>query len=154
VGRFRVQHDVPAMSQQSHRDPERPALHRGWAMRIEADGARRRDRQRGECVLVPQGSSGDASEFGEEMREGHGGPRTAPNIEIARSDRRLSFVTRSRAERSRTIDQRILYATSRLKSSRISKSGREIVIRVTGPLAIASVLRSERSNTAISPKQA
>src|SRR3972149_3613076 len=43
---------------------------------------------------------------------------------------------------------------SRLKSSNISKSDREIVIRVQSLLAMASVERSDRSNTDISPKHA
>src|SRR6266508_4710256 len=73
-------------------------------------------------------------------------------MDIARNDRRLSFVTRSRADRSRTTDHRILKATSRLKSRRSSKSEREIVIRVQAVFAIASVDRSERSKIDISPK--
>src|SRR5881394_465531 len=75
-------------------------------------------------------------------------------MDMARNDRRLSFVTRSRAESSRTTDQRTLYATSRLKSSSSSKSEREIVISVQEMLAMASVERSERSKIDISPKQA
>src|SRR3989475_2304664 len=75
-------------------------------------------------------------------------------MDIARNDRRLSFVTRSRAERSRTTDHRILYATSRLKSSSSSKSEREIVISVQEVFAIASVDRSDRSKIDISPKHA
>src|SRR6266702_2186019 len=43
---------------------------------------------------------------------------------------------------------------SRLKSRSSSKSAREMVIRVQAEFAIASVERSERSNTAISPKHA
>src|SRR5260221_10360348 len=73
-------------------------------------------------------------------------------MDMARNDRRLSFVTRSRADRSRTTDQSTLYATSRLKSSSNSKSEREIVMSVQEMLAIASVDRSERSKIDISPK--
>src|SRR6266542_2355115 len=73
-------------------------------------------------------------------------------MDIARNDRRLSFVTRSRAERSRTTDHRILYATSRLKSRSSSKSEREIVISVQAVFAMASVDRSDRSKIDISPK--
>src|SRR6185503_18801923 len=76
------------------------------------------------------------------------------NIDMARNDRRLSFVMRSRADRRRTTDHRTLYATSRLKSSSSSKSERAIVIRVQLVLAMASVERSERSKIDISPKQA
>src|SRR5947208_14904456 len=75
-------------------------------------------------------------------------------MDMARNDRRLSFVTRSRAESSRTTDQRTLYAMSRLKSSSSSKSDREIVSRVQEVFAMASVERSERSKIAISPKLA
>src|SRR5436853_4618566 len=75
-------------------------------------------------------------------------------MDMARNDRRLSFVTRSRAESRRTTDQSTLYAMSRLKSSSSSKSDREIVIRVQEMFAMASVERSERSKMAISPKQA
>src|SRR5881396_3569115 len=46
-------------------------------------------------------------------------------MDMARNDRRLSFVTRSRAESSRTTDQSTLYALSRLKSSSSSKSDRD-----------------------------
>src|SRR5256886_7826993 len=75
-------------------------------------------------------------------------------MDMARNDRRLSFVTRSRAESSRTTDQSTLYAMSRLKSSSNSKSDREIVSRVQEVFAMASVERSERSKIAISPKLA
>src|SRR5881397_1386278 len=75
-------------------------------------------------------------------------------MDMARNDRRLSFVTRSRADSSRTTDQSTLYAMSRLKSSSSSKSDREIVMRVQELLAIASVERSERSKIDISPKHA
>src|SRR3979490_2018757 len=78
----------------------------------------------------------------------------AQNMDIARNDRRLSFVMRSRVDRSRTTDHRTLYAMSRLKSSSSSKSEREIVISVQVVLAIASVDRSDRSKIDISPKQA
>src|SRR3989441_12974342 len=75
-------------------------------------------------------------------------------MDMARNDRRLSFVTRSRAESRRTTDQSTLYAMSRLKSSNSSKSDREMVMSVQAVLAIASVERSERSKMDISPKQA
>src|SRR5438477_11666885 len=75
-------------------------------------------------------------------------------MDMARNDRRLSFVTRSRAHNSRTTDQSTLYAMSRLKSSSSSKSERAMVMSVQVVLAIASVERSERSKMAISPKQA
>src|SRR6266508_792800 len=75
-------------------------------------------------------------------------------MDIARNERRLSFVTRSRADSSRTTDQSTLKAMSRLKSSSSSKSDREMVSSVQPVLAIASVERSERSKMAISPKQA
>src|SRR6266853_3440317 len=74
-------------------------------------------------------------------------------MDIARKDRRLSFVTRKRAESSRTTHQRILYAMSRLKTSSSSQSEREIVVRTHAVFAIASVERSERSKVDISPKQ-
>src|SRR5712691_964373 len=74
-------------------------------------------------------------------------------MDMARNDRRLSFVTRSRADRSRTTDQSTLYAMSRLKSRSSSKSEREMVMRAHPVLAIASVERSERSKIDISPKQ-
>src|SRR5580765_8473932 len=75
-------------------------------------------------------------------------------MDIARNERRLSFVTRRRADNSRTTDQSTLYAMSRLKSSSSSKSEREIVISVQPVLAMASVERSDRSKMDISPKQA
>src|SRR6267378_8313088 len=75
-------------------------------------------------------------------------------MDIARNDRRLSFVMRSRVDSSRTTDHRTLYAMSRLKSRSSSKSEREIVISVQEVLAIASVERSDRSKIDISPKHA
>jgi hypothetical protein len=75
-------------------------------------------------------------------------------MDIARKDRRLSFVTRKRAESSRTTHQRILYAMSRLKSSSNSKSEREIVVRVAAEFAIASEESSVRSKMDLSPMQA
>src|SRR5437879_8106223 len=73
---------------------------------------------------------------------------------MARNERRLSFVTRSRADNKRTTDQSTLYAMSRLKSRSSSKSEREIVMSVHAVLAMASVERSERSKMDISPKHA
>jgi hypothetical protein len=76
------------------------------------------------------------------------------NIDIARNERRLSFVMRNRSQSNFTTDRSILYAISRWKSSSISKSDREMVSSLQSVLAMASVERVERSNTAISPKQA
>src|SRR5690349_16076181 len=81
-------------------------------------------------------------------------PGAVQNIDMARNERRLSLVTRSRADRRRTTDQSTLYAMSRLKSRSSSKSDRAMVKRVQDVLAIASVERSERSKIAISPKHA
>ena len=49
------------------------------------------------------------------------------NIDIARNDRRESFVLRNRVESTRVTDHSTLYAISRLKSISISKSGRVMV---------------------------
>ena len=74
--------------------------------------------------------------------------------EMAVFDRSESFVERSREESNRTHDHSTLCASSRLKSSSISKSARLIVSTVVPPLEIACVERSVRSKTAISPKRA
>src|ERR1017187_9018521 len=73
---------------------------------------------------------------------------------MARNDRSESFVDRNRPESRRTHDQSTLYASSRLKSSSSSKSEREIVRHLVPPFEMASVERSLRSNTDISPNSA
>ena len=75
-------------------------------------------------------------------------------MDIARNERKLSFVMRNRSHNSCTTDQRTLQSRSRLKSISISKSVRIIVMSLQSTLAMASVDRSGQSNTAISPKRA
>src|SRR3970282_783597 len=72
-------------------------------------------------------------------------------MDIARNDLSESFVERSRPESSRTHDQSTLYASPRLKPRSSWKSEREIVRHFVPPFEIASVERSLRSKTDISP---